>query len=83
MIQTGMITTICPPENKTEKFTLYQFIIETGGEYSKPVAIQVNEKLYKQVLGIGTGKHVSVAINLESRFAKGNWYNTIKGYQIT
>lgn len=58
-----------------------QFVLETEGEYSKTICIDVwNDKF--DSMPIEVGEQVTAHINIESREWKGNWYTDIKAWKV-
>jgi hypothetical protein len=77
----GKITHILPTrEGSGNKgaYTVYNYVLETGGQYPKPLAFEVFNTDY----GLCVGDTITAKINLESREYNGRWYTSVKAYKV-
>jgi len=77
----GKITHILPTRegNGTKgAYTVYNYVLETGGQYPKPLAFEV----FNTDHGIGVGDTITAQVNLESREYNGRWYTSVKAYKV-
>jgi hypothetical protein len=59
-------------------YTVYNYVLETGGQYPKPLAFEVFNTDY----GLQVGDTITAKINLESREYNGRWYTSVKAYKV-
>jgi hypothetical protein len=77
----GKITHILPTrEGNGQKgaYTVYNYVLETGGQHPKPLAFEVFNTDY----GLCVGDTITAKINLESREYNGRWYTSVKAYKV-
>ena len=81
----GKITMISPVKNISEKFTMREFILETGsGQYPNPIKFQVSGKY----LDIVNESHVGLTSNVDfyingRRAESGSHWNSLTAVLIT
>jgi stress response protein SCP2 len=64
--------------NGAKEYTVYNYVLETPGEYSKLIAFEVFNHDYK----LRVGDTLTAQVNLESREYNGKWYTAVKAYKI-
>jgi hypothetical protein len=77
----GKITHILPTRegNGTKgAYTVYNYVLETGGQYPKPLAFEV----FNTDHGLQVGDTITAQVNLESREYNGRWYTSVKAYKV-
>jgi hypothetical protein len=77
----GKITHILPTRegNGTKgAYTVYNYVLETGGQYPKPLAFEV----FNTDHGLSVGDTITAQVNLESREYGGRWYTSVKAYKV-
>jgi hypothetical protein len=77
----GKITHILPTRegNGTKgAYTVYNYVLETGGQYPKPLAFEV----FNTDHGLRVGDTITAQVNLESREYNGRWYTSVKAYKV-
>jgi hypothetical protein len=77
----GKITHILPTRegNGTKgAYTVYNYVLETGGQYPKPLAFEV----FNTDHGLRVGDTITAQVNLESREYGGRWYTSVKAYKV-
>jgi hypothetical protein len=77
----GKITHILPTRegNGTKgAYTVYNYVLETGGQYPKPLAFEV----FNTDHGLQVGDTITAQVNLESREYNGKWYTSVKAYKL-
>lgn len=79
---TGVIKEINEPVHISDKFTLYEFVITTTGQYPKDIAFQATEKAYGHVKGHSEGKAIMVSFEPESKRSNGRWFTNLRAYNI-
>lgn len=78
----GKILTISQPVQKSEKFTLYEAVLQSEGEYPKPIIFNLNERVYNDLINIGEGGTVTLHFNIEGREHNGRHYVSLKAWKI-
>lgn len=80
----GTVTKILEEQSGTGKngpWRKQDFILETTGEYSKPVCItQWGDKIDE--FGIQEGEQLTAHIDIQSREYNGRWYTDVKAWRI-
>jgi hypothetical protein len=77
----GKITHILPTrEGNGAKgaYTVYNYVLETSGQYPKPLAFEV----FNTDHGLQVGDTITAQVNLESREYGGRWYTSVKAYKV-
>lgn len=77
----GKITHILPTRegNGTKgAYTVYNYVLETSGQYPKPIAFEV----FNTDNGLSVGDTITAQVNLESREYNGRWYTAVRAYKI-
>jgi hypothetical protein len=59
-------------------YTVYNYVLETGGQYPKPLAFEV----FNTDHGLQVGDTITAQVNLESREYNGKWYTSVKAYKV-
>ena len=77
----GKITHILPNrEGNGQKgaYTVYNYVLETSGQYPKPLAFEV----FNTDHGLSVGDTITAQVNLESREYNGKYYTSVKAYKV-
>ena len=81
---TGTVKQILEEQSGTSKngtWRKQEFILETEGEYPKPVCIvQWGEKIDE--FGVEEGERLIVSVDIQSREFKGRWYTDVKAWRV-
>lgn len=78
----GKIKSIGSVEQKTPKFTIRKFVVETEGKYPTIVEFQlINEKV-SLIEPYVVGDDIEISFNIEGREYNGNVYNSLKAWNI-
>lgn len=81
---TGKIIHVLPEQTGTSKrgpWRKQEYVIETPGEYPKPVCFMVwGEKIDE--FGIREGQELTVDIDLQSREYNGRWFTDVKAWRV-
>jgi hypothetical protein len=84
MEMTGKITQVLPEKSGTSArgpWRKQEYILETSGEYPKPVCFMVWGDRIDQ-FAIREGQELRVSVNLESREFNGRWYTDVKAWRV-
>lgn len=84
----GMIIAALEPRSGVAKstgkpFKVAQYIIETQEQYPRKVVIDVFGEERINQFNIQTGELLTVYFDVDAREYNGNWYNTIRAYNVT
>ena len=63
---------------KKGEWTVYNYVLETPGQYPKPIAFEV----FNTDHGLQVGDTITAKVNLESREYNGKWYTSVKAYEV-
>lgn len=77
----GTVTHILPVQSgkgKNGTWYKYGFVLSTGGQYPKSVAIEV----WKDDPLVFIGQPMTAHIDIESREHNGRWFTAVKAYKI-
>jgi hypothetical protein len=77
----GTITHVNPTREGTGgkgAYTVYNYVLETGGQYPKQIAFEV----FNTDHGLRVGDTITAQVNLESREYNGKWYTAVKAYKV-
>jgi single-stranded DNA-binding protein len=79
----GRVIQVMPTESGITKagkgWSKTTFVIETGGEYPKKIAIDV---MGDKVQLPNVGEDVTVSLNIESREYNGKWYSNVNAWKV-
>ena len=80
----GKVTQVLEEQSGTGKngpWRKQEFILETGGQYSRPVCItQWGEKIDQ--FSVEEGEQLTAYIDIQSREYNGRWYTDVKAWKI-
>jgi hypothetical protein len=68
-------------EGRNGPWRKQEFILETEGNYPKPVCLVVWGDSIDQ-FGIRTGERITASIDLQSREYNGRWYTDVKAWKV-
>lgn len=68
-------------ESRNGAWRKQEFILETEGQYPKPVCIVVWGDNIDQ-FGIEQGKRITASIDIQSREYNGRWYTDVKAWRV-
>ncbi len=81
---TGTVKQVLDEQSGTSKngqWRKQEFILETEGEYPKPVCIvQWGEKIDE--FGIREGERLTAHVDIQSREYNGRWYTDVKAWRV-
>jgi hypothetical protein len=79
----GRVIQVMPTESGITKagkgWSKTTFVIDTGGEYPKKIAIDV---MGDKVQLPNVGEDVTVSLNIESREYNGKWYTNVNAWKV-
>lgn len=80
----GKVTEVLEEQSGTGKngpWRKQEFILETGGQYSRPVCItQWGDKIDQ--FSVEEGEQLTAYIDIQSREYNGRWYTDVKAWKI-
>jgi len=80
----GKVTQVLEEQSGTGKngpWRKQEFILETGGQYSRPVCItQWGDKIDQ--FSVEEGEQLTAYIDIQSREYNGRWYTDVKAWKI-
>lgn len=80
----GTIKEVFPPEKKSEKFTLHQFILTTDEKIPQDISFQATGSLADNLSKYATvGEQVVVSFNVGGSFYNGRYFVNLKAWKIT
>jgi hypothetical protein len=78
----GKIKSIGSIEQKTPKFTIRKFVVETEGKYPTVVEFQLINDKVNLIEPYVIGDDIEISFNIEGREYNGNVYNSLKAWNI-
>lgn len=68
-------------ESQNGPWRKQEFILETEGQYPKPVCVLVWGDNIDQ-FGVKEGERITASIDIQSREYKGRWYTDVKAWRV-
>ena len=59
-------------------WTVYNYVLETAGQYPKQIAFEV----FNSDHGLNVGDGITAQANVESREHNSKWYTSVKAYKV-
>ena len=78
----GKIISIGDREQKTDKFTVRQFIIQTGGQYPQPVQLQITNDRCDVLDAFKVGQEVTVHFDIRGNEWNGKIINNLNAWKV-
>jgi hypothetical protein len=79
----GKLKSVGSIEQKTPKFTIRKFVVETEGKYPTIVEFQLINDKVSLIEPYVPGDSLTISFNIEGREYNGNVYNSLKAWNIS
>lgn len=79
----GKLKSVGSIEQKTPKFTIRKFVVETVGKYPTLVEFQLINDKVSLIEPYIPGDNLTISFNIEGREYNGNVYNSLKAWNVS